>query len=107
MFGTVGPTELILIIIAIAILLIWGPTKIPGLARAIGEAIREFKRGVRGITEEVKVSENEVETYKKAKQTLDTGKILELAKKLGIPTEGKDINQIIEEIDKKLSELKK
>lgn len=107
MFGTIGPTELILIIIAIAVLLIWGPTKIPGLARAIGEAVREFKRGVRGLTEEVKISEDEIEAYKKAKQSLDTTKILELAKKLGISTEGKDINQVIEEIDKKLSELKK
>lgn len=39
----VGPTEL-LVILAI-ILLLFGPKKLPELARGMGEAVKEFKKG--------------------------------------------------------------
>jgi sec-independent protein translocase protein TatA len=45
MLGTLGPFELILIL-AIALLL-FGPTKLPGLAKGLGSAIRNFKDGMR------------------------------------------------------------
>ena len=41
-----GPTEL-LIVLAIALLL-FGGAKLPKLARSMGEASREFKKGVDG-----------------------------------------------------------
>ncbi len=50
MFTISGP-ELLLIIIALAILLIWGPSKLPALARAIGQAMYEFRRASRGEAE--------------------------------------------------------
>ncbi len=40
----VGPTEL-LIVLAI-VLLLFGSTKLPKLARSMGEASKEFKKGV-------------------------------------------------------------
>ena len=43
-----GPTEL-LIVLAIALLL-FGGAKLPKLARSMGEASREFKKGVDGHT---------------------------------------------------------
>jgi len=92
---TLSPAELMLIIIAIVILLIWGPSKIPGLARAIGQAIHEFKRGARG-----EVSESEIKITNKREE------IYEIARKLGINTEGKTLDQIIDEINRKLNELK-
>lgn len=40
-----GSGEILLIILVI-ILLIFGPKKIPELARAIGRAVREYKKGL-------------------------------------------------------------
>jgi sec-independent protein translocase protein TatA len=40
----IGPTEL-LIVLAI-VLLLFGSTKLPKLARSLGEAQKEFKKGV-------------------------------------------------------------
>jgi sec-independent protein translocase protein TatA len=42
----IGPTELLLIL-AIALLL-FGPSKLPGLGKAMGKAIREFKEAASG-----------------------------------------------------------
>ena len=43
MFGKIGATEL-LVILCIA-LLIFGPSKLPKLGKAIGQTIGSFKRG--------------------------------------------------------------
>lgn len=91
---------LALIVIAIAILLIWGPSKLPSLARAIGQAIHEFKKGTRGIIEE---EESQDKTRKTSLN--DKEKILEIAKKLGIDTTGKSLDEIIAEIESKLSQV--
>lgn len=62
MFG-IGHTEL-LILLAI-ILLLFGGSRIPSLARSLGKSITEFKRGVQGIDDagatdgEVKKTESE------------------------------------------------
>ncbi len=94
-----APT-LALIVIAIAILLIWGPSKLPSLARAIGQAIHEFKKGTRGLVEE---EENQDRSRKTSLN--DKEKILEIAKKLGIDTTGKSLDEIIAEIENKLSQV--
>ena len=39
-----GPTELIIILVIV--LLLFGTTRLPKLARSLGEASREFKKGV-------------------------------------------------------------
>lgn len=49
MFGKIGTTELILIL-GIA-LLIFGPTKLPALGKAIGKTIGNFKRGAKNAEE--------------------------------------------------------
>jgi sec-independent protein translocase protein TatA len=43
--GDIGLPEL-LVILAIA-LLVFGPSKLPGLARGLGESIRNFKQAMR------------------------------------------------------------
>lgn len=43
-----GPTEL-LIVLAI-VLLLFGATKLPNLARSLGQASHEFRKGVDGTT---------------------------------------------------------
>ena len=50
-----GPTEL-LIVLAIALLL-FGGAKLPKLARSMGEASREFKKGVDGHADAAKNDE--------------------------------------------------
>ena len=42
--GNIGPFELLLVVLVI--LLLFGSTKLPKLARSIGEASKEFKKGV-------------------------------------------------------------
>ena len=42
MFGPIGTTELIIILVLA--LIIFGPGKLPDVGRAIGKSIREFKR---------------------------------------------------------------
>ena len=43
--GSFGPTELIIVLIIV--LLLFGAAKLPKLARSMGEAQREFKKGLR------------------------------------------------------------
>ena len=50
MFGLGGAEVGILFII---ILLIFGPSQIPKMARSIGEAMKEFRKAQREITDEV------------------------------------------------------
>lgn len=71
--------EWIIILFLVLAVLIFGPSKIPELAKAIGRARREYEKASKGLDEE-------------------TNKIIELAKSLGINVEGKTIEQIAEEI---------
>jgi TatA/E family protein of Tat protein translocase len=65
MFSGIGTQEL-LIIFAIA-LLIFGPKKLPELARSAGKAIREFRRASSGMLDE---EEEKKQTEKKEKETV-------------------------------------
>ncbi len=52
MFGRgIGPWELVLILLIA--LLIFGPSKLPEMAKALGRSMREFKRATKEITDEV------------------------------------------------------
>ena len=99
MYLMVGPQEWLIILIALVIILIWGPSKLPSLARGMGEAIREFRKAASGVAEE------DVRRVEK-KEEIDQ-KIIEMARSLGISTEGKTKEQILDEINRKLAELKK
>src|SRR5215212_1190917 len=48
--GSVGPTELIIVLTII--LLLFGAKRIPELARGLGSGIREFRKGTRGEVDE-------------------------------------------------------
>jgi len=80
----------LIVLIAVVILLIWGPSKLPALARGLGQAMHEFRRASQGPA----TSE-------------DYEKLLEVAKNLGINTEGKTKEQILEEVNRKVAEMNK
>ena len=78
-------------ILAIA-LLIFGPKKLPELARGLGEAVREYRKASSGWFEEYE------EAPKRKRKDKEREAILATAKSLGIETEGKSIEEIAEEI---------
>lgn len=47
LLGSIGPATLIILVIAA--LLLFGPTKLPELGRAFGKTLREFKKGTNEI----------------------------------------------------------
>jgi sec-independent protein translocase protein TatA len=53
--GNLGTPEII--IIAIIVLLLFGGKKIPELMKGLGKGVKNFKEGVKGIEEEVKIDD--------------------------------------------------
>jgi len=58
MFG-LGTPELILILVVA--LIIFGPRKLPEMGRAIGRALKEFRKGTQELSEELTKMETEEE----------------------------------------------
>jgi len=56
-FGSIGPTELI--IIFVIILLIFGGKKLPELAKGLGKGIREFKKATKEVSDELDIDKIE------------------------------------------------
>ena len=56
MFGSLGAPEIILIILAILIL--FGAKKIPELAKGIGKGMKEFKKAVKEVEEDINLDES-------------------------------------------------
>lgn len=52
MFDNIGIGEIILIVVAI--LIFFGPKKIPEIAQGIGKGIREFKKAMRDVEDNIK-----------------------------------------------------
>ncbi|MGV3586520.1 MAG: Sec-independent protein translocase subunit TatA/TatB [Adhaeribacter sp.] len=63
--GDVGGGEIM--VIMVAVLLLFGADKIPGLARSLGSGIREFKDATNGIKNEIERSINDDEPRVKPK----------------------------------------
>ena len=55
LFFNLGTGEII--VIAFAILLLFGGKKIPELMKGIGKGVKNFKEGVKGIEDEIKLDE--------------------------------------------------
>ena len=56
--GFQGPGELVIILLVV--LLLFGSTKLPTLARSLGQSINEFKEGKEEIARELKKGADEV-----------------------------------------------
>ena len=97
-------TPEILIILAIA-LLILGPTKLPQLARALGESIREFRKASSGVLEEEE--KNVVkQLQKEVSSDIDDETLKKIAEKLGVSVEGKCSEELKKEVVEKAKEKK-
>jgi sec-independent protein translocase protein TatA len=55
MFGSIGPSELI--IIMLIVLLLFGSKRLPELARGIGKATRQFKKAMDDVKEEINLDD--------------------------------------------------
>lgn len=86
-----------LALIVVIMLIIFGPEKLPDMARALGKAMQEYRKASSQIFEPLTTTPKPTEGQM----------LMETAKKLGIPTEGKTTEQISQEILKKASEVSK
>jgi sec-independent protein translocase protein TatA len=81
----------------LVVVLIWGPQKIPDLARSLGRARREFEEASRGISEPSSRGRADGTTQEP---------LVEVAQRLGINTQGKTRQEISDEIVKSASPQK-
>lgn len=87
------PNATELIIIMFIILLLFGGKQLPELARSLGNAAREF-------TDASKNPNKYIDEKTKTKEEEEKEAILEAARKLGIETEGRSIEDIAKDIVK-------
>ena len=80
--------EPVMILVVVVVFLLFGSKKIPDLARSIGKARGEFKKGQEELDEELKKKPSEREKLEQA------------AESFGIDTEGKSDDELREAIKK-------
>jgi sec-independent protein translocase protein TatA len=84
----IGWPELVLVLVIL--IFIFGAKRIKGLAKGLGEGVREFKNATTDSSDDSDDSDDSEDVNKN---------IIEMARKQGITTEGKKITQILKEID--------
>lgn len=102
--------EWIVIGIVAIVIILWGPSKIPEFARSLGRAKGEFSKATKEFTAAATAetsTSNQSTVVTTTPQTIKTQDemLLETAKQLGIPTEGKTREQITEELSVKVKLL--
>ena len=92
----IGSTEMIFVIVVILVL--FGPNKLPELARSLGSVIGEFKMAQKSAEFDLsgfdKLNQENQEKKKKEQQDLNA-KILKMAEEAGIETAGKTPDEIL------------
>ena len=59
-FGSLGPSEIAIILVIV--LLLFGARRLPELARSLGQGIKEFRKSVKEVTEDVDHSDSSSST---------------------------------------------
>ncbi len=108
-----------LLILFVILVLILGPSKIPQLARGLGQAVREFKKASQGLYDELESStttrpamikeeraRGELKEVSKSSEStsIDPELVKKLAEKLGISTDGKTQEELTKEVVAKAKE---
>ena len=93
------PLQLLIVGALVVVFIMWGPKKIPELARALGQAKNEFAAGAAqkpaGLDSLVSTFASVTSPSATATQAAESNAALvETAQRLGIPTEGKTAEQI-------------
>lgn len=97
--GMLGSQEILLIFVAIVLL--FGASKLPDLARSMGRSMGEFKRGQVEIENELQSAKNVAVVTQGSDIALT--RVQRMAQNLGIDVAGKTDDQLLVEIDKKIS----
>ncbi len=99
-----GPNEWLMIFLVI--ILLFGASKLPEIARNLGRSVSEFKKAQREAELELMEFEREL---REGKHTASTkrAKLEKIAKSLGIDPAGKSDDELLEEINKALSTKEK
>ncbi len=95
-----GPTELLLIFAAIVLL--FGATKLPELARSMGQSMGEFKVGQMEAEKRYETLKNQ--PIQQTPDDIALTRAQRMAKNLNIDIKGKSDEQLLAEIEKKLAE---
>ncbi len=91
------PIQWVIIGIIVVVIFLWGPQKIPEIARALGRARKEFDQA----SKEFNTAAAGTSGGKTTEPMTGDQLLVETAKKLGISTEGKTREQISDEIVKR------
>jgi sec-independent protein translocase protein TatA len=101
--------EWIIVGVVAIVIILWGPSKIPEFAKALGRAKGEFNKAQKDFTAAANATEQQSGrspvTPPSATLKSKDEMLLETAQKLGIPTEGKTRDQLSEEISVKVKLL--
>jgi sec-independent protein translocase protein TatA len=93
--GMIGTQEILLIFVAIVLL--FGASRLPDLARSMGRSMGEFRRGQQDIQRELSLANS---------PAIDTDvaltRVQRMANSMGISIEDKSEEQLLAEIEKKL-----
>jgi sec-independent protein translocase protein TatA len=94
------PLEWVIIGVIVIVIFLWGPQKIPEIARSLGRAKKEFDQATKELSSTAAAPQGQVQPQSKSGDEI----LIETARRLGIQTEGKTREQISEEIVRKSSQ---
>ena len=97
-----GSTEILLIFLAI--ILLFGASKLPDLAKSMGRSMGEFKRGQMEVEKEIQSMKAEPAKPAASADDIALTRAQRMAKNLNISIAGKTDDQLLAEIERKLAE---
>jgi sec-independent protein translocase protein TatA len=96
------PWEWIILLIIVALLLLFGPTKLPEFARSIGRAMGEFRRGKAQVERELR---DELARDEGTGVGAGKDQVLRAARELSLPVEGRDMKDIRLDIARQIDKV--